>query len=76
MIGKLEVLVDHDRVHQEDRVVHHHDDLDQEVDQDQAVRTLEVAQDHDLAPQKRNLDDHEAVQDRTLVEFSEDPDSR
>lgn len=72
MIGKLEALVDHDRVHQDDHVVHHHGDLDHEADQDQAEKTLEVAQDRDLALQRRNLDDHEAVQDRTLGEFSDD----
>lgn len=72
MIGKQEALVDHDRVHQDDHVVHHHGDLDHEADQDQVEKILEVVQDHDLALQKRNLDDHEAVQDRTLDEFSED----
>jgi len=74
MIGKLEALVDHGRVHQDDRVVHHHGDLDHEADPDQAERTLEVVQDRDLALQRRNLDDHEAVQDRTLDEFSENSD--
>jgi len=74
MIGKQEALVDHDRDHQDDHVVHHRDDPDHEVDQDQVAKTLEAAQDRDLALQ-RNLDDHEAAQDQTLDEFSEDSDA-
>lgn len=75
MIGNLEALVDHDRDHQEDHVVHHRDDPAHGVDHDQAARILEVAQDHDLALQKRNPDDHEADQDQTLDEINENSDA-
>jgi len=71
MTGKLkeEDVRDHD--HQEDREVHHHEDPDHEVDQDQVVKILEAVQDRDPVLLKRNLDDHEAAQDQTLDEFDE-----
>jgi len=75
MIGNLEALVDRDPDHQEDHVVHHRDDPDHVVDHDQAARILEVAQDPDLALQKRNPDDHEADQDQILDEFGENSDA-